>query len=167
MTLVKIDQAPTITKLRQCRPYLVHPDTKQIFGYYQVSVRWADGTRKVFGSEEEANAYVEKRPVNQAAVAAEIPAGFKEAQAIRDSWLIKDEEPEDDAQVEFTVTLVDHGESKIGVIKVVRAITGLGLKESKELVTNLPSKVKENVLHEESQDIKGQLEAAGAKVEVK
>jgi large subunit ribosomal protein L7/L12 len=164
MTLMKIDQAPTITKLRQCRPYLVHPDTKQIFGYYQVSVRWADGTRKVFGSEEEARAYVEQRPVNQAAVEAEIPKGFREAQAVRDSYLIEDEPFEE--QSEYDVILTDAGANRVAVIKQIRAITGLALKESKELAVNLPSKVRTGVMQEEAQEIKTQLEEAGAKVEV-
>lgn len=164
MTLIKIDQAPTITKLRQCRPYLVHPDTKQIFGYYQVSVRWADGTRRVFGSEEEAKAYIEQRPVNQAAVEAEIPKGFREAQAIRDSYLIEDEPFEE--QAEFDVILTDAGDNRVAVIKQIRAITGLALKESKELAVSLPSKVKTGVMQEEAQEIKTQLEEAGAKVEV-
>jgi len=165
MTLTKIDQAPTITKLRQCRPYLVHPDTKQIFGYYQVSVRWADGTRKVFGSEEEANAYVEQRPVNQAAIKAEIPAGFQEAQAVKESLLIEDE-PFDE-QSEFDVILTDAGANRVAVIKQIRALTGLALKESKELAVNLPSKIRTGVQSEEAQEVKMQLEEAGAQVEVK
>jgi len=70
-------------------------------------------------------------------------------------------------QTEFTVVLSDFGAQKIGVIKEVRAITGLGLKDSKDLVEGAPKPVKEGVSKEEAEEIKGKLEAAGAKVEVK
>ena len=68
---------------------------------------------------------------------------------------------------EFTVVLASIGEKKINVIKEVRAITGLGLKEAKELVEGAPKDVKEGVNKEEAAKIKEQLEAAGATVEVK
>lgn len=70
-------------------------------------------------------------------------------------------------QTEFTVILADMGASKVNVIKEVRAITGLGLKEAKELVEGAPKPVKEGVSKEDAAKIKEQLEAAGAKVEVK
>ena len=70
-------------------------------------------------------------------------------------------------QTEFTVILADAGASKINVIKEVRAITGLGLKDAKDLVDGCPKNVKEGVSKEEAQKIKETLEAAGAKVEVK
>ena len=70
-------------------------------------------------------------------------------------------------QTEFTVTLADAGEKKINVIKEVRAITGLGLKEAKDLVEAAPKAVKEGVSKDEAAKIKKQLEEAGAKVEVK
>ena len=70
-------------------------------------------------------------------------------------------------QTEFTVVLADAGASKINVIKEVRAITGLGLKDAKDLVDGCPKNVKEGVSKEEAQKIKETLEAAGAKVEVK
>ena len=70
-------------------------------------------------------------------------------------------------QTEFTVVLAAFGEKKIGVIKEVRAITGLGLKDSKDLVEGAPKPVKEGVTKEEAEEIKGKLEAAGATVEVK
>ena len=70
-------------------------------------------------------------------------------------------------QTEFTVVLADAGASKINVIKEVRALTGLGLKDAKDLVDGCPKNVKEGVSKEEAQKIKETLEAAGAKVEVK
>ena len=70
-------------------------------------------------------------------------------------------------KTEFSVVLTSFGEQKIAVIKEVRAITGLGLKDSKELVESAPKAVKEGVSKDESDEIKGKLEAAGATVEVK
>ncbi len=70
-------------------------------------------------------------------------------------------------KTEFTVVLKDGGDKKINVIKEVRAITGLGLKEAKDLVEGAPKTVKEGVSKAESEDIKKKLEAAGAKVELK
>ena len=70
-------------------------------------------------------------------------------------------------QTEFTVMLTAAGEKKIEVIKEVRAITGLGLKEAKDLVEAAPKAVKESVTKDEAEKIKAQLEKAGAKVELK
>jgi large subunit ribosomal protein L7/L12 len=67
----------------------------------------------------------------------------------------------------FDVVLTDAGAQKIQVIKVVRAVTGLGLKEAKDLVDSAPKPVKEGVNQEEADSIKGQLEEAGASVELK
>ena len=74
---------------------------------------------------------------------------------------------EAEEQTEFTVVLASYGEKKINVIKEVRAITSLGLKEAKSLVEDAPKPVKEDVSKEEANKIKEQLEAAGATVEVK
>ena len=70
-------------------------------------------------------------------------------------------------QDEFTVMLVDAGDKKINVIKEVRAITGLGLKEAKDLVEGAPKAVKEGVNKAEGAELKKKLEEAGAKVELK
>ena len=75
--------------------------------------------------------------------------------------------PAAEAQTEFTVMLVEAGEKKINVIKEVRAITGLGLKEAKDLVEGAPKAVKEGVNKQEAADLKKKLEDAGAKVELK
>lgn len=88
------------------------------------------------------------------AVAAAAPAGGGEAAAVEE----KDE---------FTVVLKSSGEKKINVIKVVRAVTGLGLKEAKDLVDGAPQNVKESVSKAEAEDLKKQLEEAGATVELK
>ena len=70
-------------------------------------------------------------------------------------------------QTEFNVILAAAGDSKLGVIKVVREITGLGLKEAKDLVESAPKPIKEGVSKEEAEDLKAKLTAAGATVEVK
>src|SRR3954464_3227319 len=91
-----------------------------------------------------------------AAAVAAAPAGGAAAAA-----------PAAEAQTEFTVVLKEAGANKIGVIKEVRAITGLGLKEAKDLVESAPKPIKENAPKAEAEDIKKKLEAAGAKVELK
>lgn len=68
---------------------------------------------------------------------------------------------------EFDVVLIAPGDKKIGVIKEVRAITGLGLKEAKELVDSAPKPIKEGIAKEEAEQVKNQLEEAGAQVELK
>mgnify|MGYP001369665971 FL=1 len=70
-------------------------------------------------------------------------------------------------QTEFTVVLTDVGAKKINVIKEIRAITGLGLKEAKALVEGTPKPVKEGIEKAEAEEVKKKLEAAGAKVELK
>ncbi len=76
-------------------------------------------------------------------------------------------EAEAEEQTEFDVVLASFGEKKVGVIKVVRAMTGLGLKEAKDLVESAPASVREGVSKDEAEDAKKQLEEAGATVEVK
>jgi len=73
----------------------------------------------------------------------------------------------EEEQTEFDVILNGPGTSKIGVIKIVRELTGLGLKEAKELVDNAPKAVKEGVDKEEAEAVKAKLEEAGASVELK
>ncbi|MHB9052710.1 MAG: 50S ribosomal protein L7/L12 [Thermoleophilia bacterium] len=73
----------------------------------------------------------------------------------------------EEEQTEFDVVLAAVGDKKIQVIKVVRAVTGLGLKEAKEVVDSAPKPVKEKVSKEEAEDIKGKLEEVGATIEVK
>ena len=70
-------------------------------------------------------------------------------------------------KTEFDVILADAGASKLGVVKVVKDIAGLGLKEAKDLVDNCPKTLKEAVSKEEAEEIKAKLEEAGAKVEIK
>ena len=94
--------------------------------------------------------------VSAAAAVAAAPAGGAAAAA-----------PAAEAQTEFTVVLKAAGANKIGVIKEVRAITGLGLKEAKDLVEAAPKPVKENAPKAEAEEIKKKLEAAGAQVELK
>lgn len=93
--------------------------------------------------------------VSAAAAVAAAPAGAAAAAAPAEE------------KTEFTVVLVDAGSNKIGAIKEVRAITGLGLKEAKDLVEGAPKPVKEGATKAEAEDIKKKLEAAGAKVELK
>ncbi|MCS7227852.1 MAG: 50S ribosomal protein L7/L12 [Endomicrobia bacterium] len=70
-------------------------------------------------------------------------------------------------KTEFTVVLTNAGTNKIQVIKVVREITGLGLKEAKDFVDNLPKPIKENIPKDQAEDIKKKIEAAGGSVEIK
>ena len=88
-----------------------------------------------------------------AAVAVAAPAGDAGAAA--------------EEKTEFDVVMSSFGDNKVGVIKAIRAITGLGLKEAKDLVEGAPSTVKEGVSKDEAAEIKKQLEEAGASVEVK
>lgn len=74
---------------------------------------------------------------------------------------------EEEEQTEFNVELTEIGDKKLNVIKVVREITGIGLKEAKDLVEGAPTVIKEAVSKEESEDIKKKLEEAGAKVTLK
>ena len=75
--------------------------------------------------------------------------------------------PAEEEQTEFTVVLTGYGEKKINVIKEVRVLTSLGLREAKDLVESAPKPVKEGVQKDEAEKIKAQLEGAGATVEVK
>ena len=75
--------------------------------------------------------------------------------------------PAVEEKTEFDVVLVEAGASKMGVIKAVKELTGLGLKEAKDLVDNCPKTVKEAAPKAEAEDLKAKLEAAGAKVELK
>ncbi len=75
--------------------------------------------------------------------------------------------PAAEAQTEFTVVLKEAGAQKINVIKVVRAATGLGLKEAKDLVDGAPKSVKEGINKDDAEKLKKELEEAGAKVELK
>ena len=75
--------------------------------------------------------------------------------------------PAVEAQTEFTVTMTEFGANKVGVIKVIREITGLGLKEAKDLVEGAPSTVKEGIPKADAETIKKKLEDAGAKAAIK
>lgn len=98
----------------------------------------------------------EKFGVSAAAVAVAAPAGGGAAA-----------EGAVEEQTEFDVVLASFGEKKVGVIKAVRAMTGLGLKEAKDLVESAPIPVREGVSKDEAEEAKKQLEEAGATVEVK
>ncbi len=96
----------------------------------------------------------EKFGVSAAAAVAAAPAGGGDTAAVEE-------------QTEFDVIITSAGEKKVNAIKVVRAITGLGLKDAKALVDEAPSTVKEAASKDEAEDIKKQLEEAGAGVELK
>lgn len=100
------------------------------------------------------SAFEEKFGVSAAAVAVAAAPGAGAAAAAEE-------------QTEFNVIMTSFGANKVGVIKVVRELTGLGLKEAKDLVEGAPKAVKEAVSKEEAADIKKKLEEAGATVEVK
>ena len=114
----------------------------------------AVGSLTVMELNDLVKAFEEKFGVSAAAVAVAGPAGAGAAAAAEE-------------QTEFTVVLTGAGDKKVEVIKVVRAATGLGLKEAKDLVDGAPKPVKEGVSKADAEALKKQLEDAGAKVEVK
>jgi large subunit ribosomal protein L7/L12 len=114
----------------------------------------AVGSMTVMELNDLVKAFEEKFGVSAAAVAVAGPAGGGAAAAVEE-------------QTEFTVMLTGAGDKKVEVIKVVRAVTGLGLKEAKDLVDGAPKAVKEGISKADAEALKTQLEAAGAKVEVK
>jgi large subunit ribosomal protein L7/L12 len=113
----------------------------------------AVGSLTVMELNDLVKAFEEKFGVSAAAVAVAGPAGGAAAAA--------------EEQTEFTVVLTGAGDKKVEVIKVVRAATGLGLKEAKDLVDGAPKPVKEGIAKADAEALKKQLEDAGAKVEVK
>ncbi len=113
----------------------------------------AVGSLTVMELNDLVKAFEEKFGVSAAAVAVAGPAGGAAAAA--------------EEQTEFTVVLAAAGDKKVEVIKVVRAVTGLGLKEAKDLVDGAPKPIKEGVSKADAEALKKQLEDAGAKVEVK
>ncbi|MBL8427948.1 MAG: 50S ribosomal protein L7/L12 [Azonexus sp.] len=114
----------------------------------------AVGSLTVMELNDLVKAFEEKFGVSAAAVAVAGPAGAGAAAAAEE-------------QTEFTVVLTGAGDKKVEVIKVVRAATGLGLKEAKDLVDGAPKPVKEGIAKADAEALKKQLEDAGAKVEVK
>ena len=113
----------------------------------------AVGSMTVMDLNDLVKAFEEKFGVSAAAMAVAGPAAGAAAAA--------------EEQTEFTVVLTGAGDKKVEVIKVVRAVTGLGLKEAKDLVDGAPKPVKEGVSKADAEALKKQLEDAGAKVEVK
>lgn len=116
----------------------------------------AVGKMSVMELNEMVKAFEEKFGVSAAAMAVAGPAGGGGGGAA-----VVEE------QTEFTVTLTDFGANKVGVIKAVREITGLGLKEAKDLVDGAPKPVKEGVAKADAEAAKKKLEEAGAKAEIK
>ncbi len=104
---------------------------------------------------KELNDILEENGIKAAAVAVAGPAGGGDAGAAAEE------------KTEFDVIMTSFGDKKINVIKEVRALTGLGLKDAKDLVEAAPKAVKEGVSKDEAEDIKAKLEAAGASVELK
>ena len=114
----------------------------------------AVGSMSVLELNELVKAFEEKFGVSAAAVAVAGPAGGGAAAAVEE-------------QTEFTVNLLEVGANKVSVIKAVRELTGLGLKEAKDLVDGAPKPVKESVPKAAAEEAKKKLEEAGAKAEIK
>ncbi|MCP3728643.1 MULTISPECIES: 50S ribosomal protein L7/L12 [Paraburkholderia] len=114
----------------------------------------AVGSMSVLELNELVKAFEEKFGVSAAAVAVAGPAGGGAAAAVEE-------------QTEFTVNLLEAGANKVSVIKAVRELTGLGLKEAKDLVDGAPKPVKEAVPKAAAEEAKKKLEEAGAKAEIK
>jgi large subunit ribosomal protein L7/L12 len=114
----------------------------------------AVGAMTVMELNDLVKAFEEKFGVSAASLAVAAPGAGAAAAAVEE-------------QTEFTVVLVAAGDKKVEVIKVVRAVTGLGLKEAKDLVDGAPKPVKEGIAKADADALKKQLEDAGAKVEIK
>ncbi|MBS0355872.1 MAG: 50S ribosomal protein L7/L12 [Proteobacteria bacterium] len=114
----------------------------------------AVGALTVMELNDLVKAFEEKFGVSAAAMAVAAPGAAGAAAAVEE-------------QTEFTVVLQAAGDKKVEVIKVVRAVTGLGLKEAKDLVDGAPKPVKEGIAKADAEALKKQLEDAGAKVEIK
>jgi large subunit ribosomal protein L7/L12 len=114
----------------------------------------AVGAMSVMDLNDMVKAFEEKFGVSAAAMSVAGPAGGAAAAVVEE-------------QTEFTVTLLEFGANKVGVIKAVREITGLGLKEAKDLVDGAPKPVKEAVSKADAEAAKKKLEDAGAKAEIK
>jgi len=114
----------------------------------------AVGAMTVMDLNDLVKAFEEKFGVSAAAMAVAAPGAGGAAAAVEE-------------QTEFTVVLNAAGDKKVEVIKVVRAVTGLGLKEAKDLVDGAPKPVKEGIAKADAEALKKQLEDAGAKVEIK
>ncbi|SAK76447.1 50S ribosomal protein L7/L12 [Caballeronia catudaia] len=114
----------------------------------------AVGSMSVLELNELVKAFEEKFGVSAAAVAVAGPAGGGAAAAVEE-------------QTEFTVNLLETGANKVSVIKAVRELTGLGLKEAKDLVDGAPKPIKEAVPKAAAEEAKKKLEDAGAKAEIK
>jgi large subunit ribosomal protein L7/L12 len=114
----------------------------------------AVGAMSVMDLNDMVKAFEEKFGVSAAAMSVAGPAGGAAAAVVEE-------------QTEFTVTLNEFGANKVGVIKAVREITGLGLKEAKDLVDGAPKPVKEGVSKADAEAAKKKLEDAGAKAEIK
>ena len=114
----------------------------------------AVGAMTVMDLNDLVKAFEEKFGVSAASMAVAAPGAGAPAAAVEE-------------QTEFTVMLLAAGDKKVEVIKVVRAVTGLGLKEAKDLVDGAPKPVKESIPKADAEALKKQLEDAGAKVEIK
>ena len=114
----------------------------------------AVGAMTVMDLNDLVKAFEEKFGVSAASMAVAAPGAGAAAAAVEE-------------QTEFTVMLMAAGDKKVEVIKVVRAVTGLGLKEAKDLVDGAPKPVKEAIAKADAEALKKQLEDAGAKVEIK
>lgn len=116
----------------------------------------AVGAMSVMELNDLVKAFEEKFGVSAAAMAVAGPAGAGAAGGAAA-----------EEQTEFTVVLAEFGSNKVGVIKAVREITGLGLKEAKDMVDSAPKPIKEGVSKADAEEAKKKLEEAGAKVEIK
>ena len=116
----------------------------------------AVGAMSVMELNELVKAFEEKFGVSAAAMAVAGPAGAGAAGGAAA-----------EEQTEFTIVLAEFGANKVGVIKAVREITGLGLKEAKDMVDSAPKPIKEGVSKADAEEAKKKLEEAGAKVEIK
>lgn len=158
---------PTIKRIRLSTPYAVHPDTGQIYSFYEVVVKWPDGKRETFDSEEHAQASIEKRAFNADNLEAETPEGVIEAVQAGLPKITPDTDNKiEEVRDSFDVFLIAIGKSKVSIIKVIREFTGLGLKECKAFVDSVPCVVRKDTPKDIADEMKFRLLEAGATVEL-
>jgi ribosomal protein L7/L12 len=157
-----------LKKIRVVTPYLVHPETKQIYGIYRVLASWPDGRKMLFDSEEHASAYIDNREPDSEKLEQEVPQGFREALKLTQGSEPEEQESEVQEQKEFSVFLTSVGERRVPVIKAIKEVTGLGLKESKDkLDSSKEVEIVGGLSKDAAEEIKSKLDASGAITEIR
>lgn len=159
---------PTIRRIKTTQ-YFKNPETKQIYSLYEVRVTMPNQRPKYFPSEEHAAAFVEKRPVDHASLLSEYPdESLREyVKKINAQQNKQQTDNENESIKEVNFVLASYGARKVQIVKLIREVTGMNLRECKEMVDSVPSVVKEQISMEDAEELKRRFEDAGASVEIK